>query len=735
MSVMPVSPLVRDYRGPLVTPLGKTWADRIRRSDRHYEEHKARYCYDELLRLYTAAYEMRTDWNANVSMGWSVLQNLVADSFFKNPEPVILPLTPEREEQARMATDMGRSWHDRAGTETTVMRARVLCGTQGGAVIWIEEEAEYQDAVALDDDGQPMTNTVASCVGCGTSRPMYPASGCASCGETDAVDTGAPVLDENGQPEPLYEYDRPMAEGGAVMKEAVRQDFTQKLIDIHGMRFDPDGMDWGWSDMKWVSRRYEKSLGDFLADDALSEETKARLRSWAKSRRRQRIEWSRGNDANEQDPALQMIQCDEIWSMVHGRIIHMPVGAEFHLEGATDETRDGFPMPEFWRKNRMYPGVMFAYNWHPSDADGRWGFYPIPDLYLVKSQLKNLIRLEGLILNLCTQQTTKYLYPDGLIDNKVQRRISSDVPREMIPVDIIGTLKRLVAAGVAVPSNLENLIINLKTEQREQLVKHFEAFEHEVNLIRETLSQGPSQRGGVPDSKTATGQLQVGQSLERRLDIESEITSGYIDKLTERYFLLLQWRQTLPVFYRGGGEAVNEETFHAFVVDQEFRSLRFHFSHRTGTARGIDRELLRQQIREAITNALPVVQDPVQIQTLLKKLFSTFDDPTLSRAFDNDLSSIAEQALVTIDGVENGSMPLDQAGPVLLELLSKFANAHLTKAGIERVAQQSAGKATQAPEMERRGSVAKPKSTGKRAFDAAAGMAAAGRVGGAGVAN
>lgn len=689
-------PIRQEFRGPLTTKLGKQWADRIRVSDRYYEAN----CndFDELLELYVSTHRLREGWNSNVSMGWSVLQNLVADSFFQNPEPVILALSPSREDQARMLVDIGRTWHQTENTEDNAMRARVLCGLQGGAVVWIDEDADYDDAVAYDDQ------------------------------------TGEPMKNDAG--EQLYELD----EKGDPLKDAVRQDFKQSLIDLHGMRFDPDGRRWDWRDMKWVSRRYQKPLQEFLDDRAFSENAKAMLLRWSKQRderRRGNMNWSYGREGyEEKDSKLQMIECDEVWSMAHGVIVHMPVGAEFHLEGASPETQSGFPMPDFWLRRKMYPGVMFAYKWHPPDKMGKKGFYPIPDLRLVKSQLKNLIRLEGLILNLCTQQTTKYLIQDGIIDNKVQRRVASDVPRELIPVDFIGVLKRLISAGVQVPSNLDSLIVNLKTEQREQLVKHFEAFTHEVDIIRETLSQGPSQRGGVPDSETATGQLQVGQALQRRLDIEAEMTSFFIDGLTERYFLLLQKRSTLPVPYRGMSDNVNDEVFRAFTADEAFRDLKLHFTHRTGSARGVDRELLRSQIREAITNALPVVQDPSQIQMLLKKLFATFDDPTLARAFDNDLSQLAEQAALLQQQVELGQVPLAVAGPQLLEFLSAFCNAHMTQAGIDRVAQQSAQGPAQGPAPTdlppggQQGSAPKPKTSGQSAFHAAAGLAAAGRMGG-----
>lgn len=682
------------HQGPLVSSLGKEWAQRIRVSQRYYEANC--WDFDELVDLYVSADRMRQKWNANVSMAWSVLQNLVADSFFQNPDPIVLPLTTAAEGQARMLRDLAKHWLDVCDTEDSVMRARVLCGVHGGAVIWCDEDAEYVDAVALDDDGAPMLDP-----------------------DTD---------------EPLYELDA----DGNPMKEAVRQEFQQTLIDLHLMRFDPDGRRWDLRDHKWISRRYQRTIEDFQNDPTWDEQTKQMLVRWAK----QRDDRHRGNMARaysregfeEKDPRMIQIEVDEIWSMAHGKIIHIPVDAEFHLRGAAHGTEDGFPMPKHWLRRRMYPGELFAYNWQPPDRDGKRGFYPIPDLRLVKSQLKNLIRLEGLILNLCTQQTTKYLVPDGLLDNKVQRRVQSDVPRELIPVDFIGLLKKLEAAGVKAPLNFDNMIVNLRTEQREQLVKHFEAFEHEVNLIRETLSQGSAQRGGVSDSQTATGQMQVGMALQRRMDVDAERTSKGIDRLIERFFLYLQTRQTLPVYYKGVSEDANDETFQAFVVDQKFREMRFTFAHRTGSARGTDRELLRVQLREAITNALPTVQDPTQINVLMAELFDTFDRPNLRKIFENNLSQIAEQGALLLQQLDNEQIGVGEAGPQMVELLNAFVNAHLTQSGIQRVTQQAAGQVPEAG-TDRRASAMKPKTAGKQAFDTAAGLANAGRVGGTGAVN
>lgn len=696
-------PMRPEYRGPLMTALGKEWAPRRRAAERFYEINASDF--EELRNLYVNASEMREGWRSNVAMAWSVMQALIADSFFKNPEPVILPLTPARDEQAQLLTDLGRTWHEIAGTEGNVRDARALCGIHGGAIIWVEEEAEYQDARAYDDE---------------TGEPMY---------QRDE-ETGDIVLDEEtGEPIDLYELD---GQTGEPLKEAVRQSCTQTLIDLHGWRVDPDCRRWDHKDAKWIERRYERSLQSFLDDSAFSETAKGMLTAWAKSRRRQRGEWDRGrNDVDEKDPRMRMIQCGEIWSMAHGKIIHMPVDAEFHLEGATPDTKDGFPIPSFWLENKMYPGVLFAYNKEPEDRHGtKGGYYPIPDLRLVKSRLHNLNRLEGLILNLCTQQTTKYVTQEGLFDNAAQRRLESDVPREIIPVDVVGALKRLVQAGVALPSSLESLILPLNVEQNAALVKHFEAFAHETNLIRETLAMGPASRGGIPDANTATGQIQVGEAIAKRNEIDSERTSAYIDGLTERYFLLLQNRQTLPVYYRD--TSVHGESFRQFVVDQGFRSLRMSFSHRTGTARGVDREVQRAQIRESLAIVLPLVEDPVQKKVLVKKYLETFDDKTLSQVVDNDLSQLAEQAAVVQQQIMTGEIPLESAGIVLMEILSKFISAHLTQAGVDRAVQQAAGAPPPLPSGEPTASPAKAKSAGKLAFDKASGLAAAGAVGGRG---
>lgn len=678
------------HRGPLSTALGKQWAPRRRRAERYYEQNSTDW--EELRLLYTAARKVSEGWNSSLGMAWSVLQNLVADSFFQNPEPVILPLTPAREDEARMLTDLGRAWHDSAGTEDNVMRTRILCGLMGGAVIWVEEDADYEDAPALDEEtGEQM---------------QHP-------------DTG----------EPLYELDA----NGGVLQEATRQEFTQTLIDFHAWRVDPDGRRWDHKDHKWVERRYERSLQSFLDDPTIADESKSMLRTWTKSRRWQKLQWESERDGNETDPNLIMVDCGEIWSMVHGKIIHMPVEAEFHLKGSTPETEDGWPMPKFWLKTKKYPAVLFAYNWDPPDRYGRHGYYPIPDLRLVKSQLRNLIRLEGLILNLCTQQTQKFFYPDGMLDNKVQRRVDSDVSRDLIGVDYFGIAKKLSDKGVSVP-RLGDMIVALEADQSQALVKHFEAFTHEVDLIRETLSQGSAQRGGVADSHTATGQLQVGQALERRLDIDAERTSSYIDQMTERYFMLLQNRQTLPLYYRDTG--THTQAFRPFVVNQQFRELRMSFSHRTGTARGVNRESLRAQEREAIQNAIPVIQDPVLIKQMLKKLFETFDDPSLADIFGNDLSGLAEQAAELIQAVEMSKVSLDQAGPQLLEYLSAFLNAHISQSGLDQVAQAGVGGPPPVQATgERTTSIAKPKSAGKQAFDQEsqlAGQASAGRIGGMG---
>jgi hypothetical protein len=108
----------------------------------------------------------------------------------------------------------------------------------------------------------------------------------------------------------------------------------------------------------------------------------------------------------------------------------------------------------------------------------------------------------------------------------------------------------------------------------------------------------------------------------------------------------------------------------------------------------------------------------------------TFDIPGIKEMFKDETPELAKQALMLIDHIRQTGDMSPAVGSKVIEMLASLANALLSPADIEEVARDSASEKPAETAQQQSGSPVAARSTGQNAFADAAGLAAAGQLGG-----
>jgi hypothetical protein len=659
---------------------GKVWAERLRVSENYFKENSLDWAF--LYELYCDIDAQRKRWRTNVSLGWAIVNNLIADEGLNDPEYWLTSLRtdadPDMEAKLR---SLSRTLHRVNGTKDCMDDGRVLCAIYGHAVHW----SDFKQV----------------------SEPAYT-------GEFDEV-TGKPMVSVD--------------DDGNELSRAVEQEVIGELVSPYDMRYDPDGRRWDLKDMKWIARCYSRSLQDFEEDPAIDDEALKVLRQWDAQKMQDRRTSKRneygGQNFDEKDAGFRMIDVWEIHSRVDKKIYHVPVGFEYCVLTT--------PFSRWAMKTGLYPATIIAYNKNPDDPQKKKGFYGIPDLRLIRSPLENLNKLERLYVDYATTIVQKYFVPDGIFDKKALAKIQSLVTRELIEVDLGTLFKKLGISGTAGELqhfDIRKLIMRMSQEDREDGLKLLEGMSHELDVIYQTIGQGPSERGGISAADSATESINIRQMLEKRINKRFNRSLDIIDTISEKQLLIVKHMSTLPIRYDLAMDN-GEEVWSKFAAEQ-IEDIDFMFRARSNASRPLTKTEYQNQLKEAMSLVLPMLQGNVtrELRFMIRSYMGTFDIPGIKEMFKDETPELAKQALMLIDHIRQTGDMSPAVGSKVIEMLASLANALLSPADIEEVARDSASEKPAETAQQQSGSPVAARSTGQNAFADAAGLAAAGQLGG-----
>jgi hypothetical protein len=689
------------WRGEMPDDLGRIWSGRYKAADEFHKDHT--WDWEENRKLLVDFRNMVDKYGTYVAIGFAVLQNLVTDVYFRNPDTWVEDKRGNRD-LGNILTGVFTAIHADCKTERKMKEALFDAGWSLGAVMISFEERQQDELVPiLDDEGQPIVD------------------------EQGNVPT---FQDEEVGEVPLAATD----EDGNFLTQSVVQSqrIVEKRISPWRLRYDPDGLDWEFEDHKWVGIKFRRTLGQCIRDPRFTDEGKQKLiasfqkKNATNYQALQKISYSIVY-SEERDPDFLDVELVEIWDRVNKKVIYMPVDEEFTI-GVHAWPRW---LAEADQGAGKFPVRLICFDREPEDEEGQHGFYPVPAVRRIKPHLYNLNRLSALFIEGNTHVVNKHVAPAGLFSPTEMTKLQSDKNREVITYDP-KALAQILPANVQLSADAVRQLFFRVDQGDNKEMKHIEAIQNELNMIAQILGQSSGDRGGLAVSGSATEALGLQQRLQQRLSEQRAAAAKHYNALTELMFLALKSEQQLPIRYQMTTE-YNQSVWQEFAGDQwQDLDLHFNFSTSPQEARTREQELaLRQQVMQVVMPVAQELGDTRLIKWLIGLMAEPLDVPGVQKMLGDDASGVAAQLLQLDYAIRSGQIRPGDANVANMkqELTSKLIEVTISQADMNAIAQQMGGGAAAAVGGTGGGS-GTPKSPVRSAGQKAAAMAAAGTVGG-----
>lgn len=678
------------------TDLGKAWSRRLKASEAYFKAHSKDW--KAMERLYEDMHAQKLKYGAAVAIGWAVVNNLVVDSYTRNPEPEITSLQQlARPELDRQLRDVFRAIHRDTDLEGVMKRAMTLTHVHGMSGVW-----SYHEQFDRYDPVPPEENVLQA-------------------GQV------APQLEQTeGAPVPMH-------------ATPVQQRFCHEEVPAIDLRHDPNGSRWDLSDHQWVARIYTRMLQWFIDEyqnnprSGFTEDGIRRLTAWAKANRSKRrpgdVRWNYADQSRytEDDPAYIPVSVFEIWTRADFQIIHIPVNADFEI--------GMYPWEDEWRNANFgrgeFPLTIVAFNKAlPTETDP--GFYGIPTLRQIRSPLEDINSVTARYKESTSISIKKYVTLKGLLSDDNKTEFQSETPRTITEVDI-SKLRRVfpTLADDFGTFDIKKIFSQVEQEDSADAQRWLQSIQNSLAMIAEVIGQGSAARGGVSPAESATATLTIAEKLQARTGEIGEQAARIVDRIDAKTYLMFP-RQTLPISYQlstARGAQVWSQ-FPAEALD----GVQLVFSHKNGSTRTRTRDQVKADLQQLATLTFPVLSEmgmKREVKTVMRAWMQHLDLDVADGLFDDDVPQLVQAVMDILNRSSRPDGGLDvtdeATGQAFVRAVANLCNALMSPADVQAVADKQLADVSAAPAASQKGTGSLP---GHGSGQSANAAAAAGAVGG-----
>lgn len=509
-----------------------------------------------------------------------------------------------------------------------------------------------------------------------------------------------------------------------------KQHVLLKRMSPYRVRFDPEGREWDMSDHTYCAVLYYPTLQMLMTDRRCSDEDRRRIMASYKRgvTGDANFDWrsirsTTVTDLVEDDPAYIRVPTWQIWARPEKKIYNQIANTQFTLTP--------IDWPEEFAEEDCFPFVYMPSSREPEDKEATRGFIGIPYLREIKAHLYAVNRLESQFVAANQTAIFKYACVKGALSLEQQSVLQNDKQKAMIEWD--------PAALEAFPAQMREKftkfsdIFELIKQPDLQEMKHLEGIKHEMDMIAQIIGQAPGDRGGMPQTNTATDSIIVNKRLQTREDSHKHEAGGFFKQLLKLIFLILKHRQELPIPYQMTTN-FNETVWMQFAADK-LRDLDLHYDYAVGSNEDRTREeefALRERVAQATLPFLQASGDLRDQMKVVRDLVEVLDVTGTEQYFQDDVQDLIAQLTAISYGIQRGE--INPADPTIankqVELIAMLGDRLLTQDKMKEIVTESANMASQGPQQQM-GSMAKAPTPGQADFAAGArGSAAAGAGGG-----
>lgn len=618
--------------------LPREWKERIKRMSEYQREHGMDWESNERLLVGDPTgvkAEGLKDGTGNQSRGhayaWGLVRSLLSEIYAQNPQVIAEPFSQSLYQHGRLITRIVQSDMDLMDAEAVLQEAIEDTFPYGyGAVI---EAAENIVSTRVGEDGEEL-----------------------------------PSLDA--------------------------QNFVLRRIHPNDILFDPHGRNWDLSDHRFLAIRFYPSIkwlreekqrreakGEKWTLPEKLDETPESLPEQKGANRLEQTQQQMGFGLHqESDPEYRRVAVLEIHDKVSKKILYVLEHQLFFL-GEND-----WPVKFCIAGKDYFPVTLIAFNRRST------GFYPIPELSLVRPQLLELANLARMMREDAGNKYRKIATIAELIDPS-QRAAMADMtmPQNLLTFDKKAVEEFFGYGDDNVPRDfdirrvvtmLDDIMVNREHPIRYQMV------EAEIQAI---LGYGPANRGGIPKVRSAMEASIISDANEGRLQQKISRVERAFRQICEKHIIFLQQLQVEERYARNFPELARVSPFFAYTKEQIKGD--FAFRVYAGSSAPRNTNARRAQVKEMAQVLGPfLIQQGRDIRPLAEVLAKAHGWDEVDMLW-NDIRGQLLALAATWFAVQQG-----QADPqALLEVVARTVQTGLSEAELGALAQKLGGQQGGAP--------------------------------------
>lgn len=467
-------------------------------------------------------------------------------------------------------------------------------------------------------------------------------------------------------------YHRYDAEGNKT-GDVSGQEFEFRRVDPKDILFDPASRRLDLSDCKYLFIAWYPTIDELKNDpnitdlpdgiDDFPESTEATRQNAPNDSTGDRGNTSPGQNGQggEKDPAFRTICVWEVYDKVNHRLIYMTD----HKHLVIGET--AWPVNLRFGCRDLYP-VTLLYQ-HP--VPGR--FYPRPEAELIAPQLREINVIENIISEQSRTKRRKWVTWSGLLSEDQKAKVNdTSVANDLLFLD--GTKLQDALGLPSSPGmeayNVNNLVASIdEIKPPPDLMPRYAMLEQEIFHI---VGYGPSQRGGLPSTRSAREAMMINSEKERKLDKRRDRITDFYRSISMKHVRFLQRYMSVERYAAVLPKSIGLQDWVKYNRDSIQGD--FEFDVVAGSSTPKNTEVHQANEQQLFSAAAPIIlQAGGDIRPLFYRLAEVNDWDNVDEVFGG-LKQKGQAALQGLVAFNKGQMPPE----ALLNLVAQLLMVVLT---------------------------------------------------------
>ena len=612
--------------------LPREWKNRIKRMSEYQRENSSDWESNERLLVGDTTGVVAVglkDSTGNQAKGhayaWGLVRSLLSEIYAQNPQVIAEPFSPQLYQHGRLLTRIVQSDMDLMDAEEALQQAIEDTFPYGYGLIM--EAVENAISTRVGDDGEEM-----------------------------------PSLDS--------------------------QNFVLRRVHPNDVLFDPHGRSWSLVDHRFLAIRFYPSI-KWLREE--KDRRKAKGLSWElpekldetpeslpEAKGANRLEQTQQQMGfglhQESDADYRRVAVLEIHDKVSKKILYVLEHGQWFLG------ENPWPVTLKIGGKDHFPATLVAFNRRST------GFYPVPELSLVRPQILELSNLARMMREDAGNKYRKIATIAEFVDPLKRAEVGDmTMPQNLITFDRKAVEEffgftddnrpRDFDVGKLV-TMLDDIQVNRDHPLRYQMV------EAEIQAI---LGYGPANRGGIPKVRSAMEASLISDANEGRLQTKISRVERAFRQICEKHVLFLQQLQVEERYARNFPEMARIAPFFTYTKDQIEGEFAFRIFGGSSAPRNTNAR--RAQVKEMVQTLGPfLIQQGRDIRPLAEVLAKAHGWDEVDMLW-NDIRGQLLALAATWFAVQQG-----QAEPqALLEVVARTVQTGLSEAELQALAQKLGG--------------------------------------------